>query len=1705
MKSLKLILLLLFVFIANTYSAKASHMMGAQMYYKNIGKYKYEVYADYYRDCRGIAMPTPTFTIKGVAGCSTTKTDTFKLVSITNITPTCASAGQVCYPSNTTSSGRGYEKHTFKTTIDLSSWASSGCCQVLIGTGQCCRNSEITTGASAENFWVWCMIDLCKWYKNSSPVFQSDPLAIIACNQPLYSNATAFDYTDNDSLVFELTDPMKDWANKTTWSTGKSSKSPFSDYWPMSYNKSNGPDPNNHPPIGTYLDPTTGSLIFTPTDCAESTISAVRISEYHKDSATGKYVLVGYVTRDWQTNISTSSANNPPSIHGPDNIYLIDSTESSFLYNTSDIIFIPPPPITPYLYDTVKLKMLDFKPLNSTNATFKLIDPSRKQPSGLFTWKPIGMYNKRPYISLLEARDNGCNYNAFYYKPIKIHVRKKSELSWVEGVAFMDINKNCKRDSFEYALPGAYISANKGKNIAFTADSVGHFAGWLLPDTCNFKVYGSNYSFTCTKGLKLVAGKSYSFDLGGLSALQINGTIYTDTSKNCKVDSLEARRKNHLVYTVPGNYSASTDSKGQWQLNVPAGEYKIVYSPKLYTSTKCPSKPHVVNHFASSKVSGVDIAIEDTANISDVSASLLSNSWHRRGFNSYNTVVVKNNGNTNVSGNYVWIKFNKKLKYVSSSSYVSKTDSTIKFSVSALKMDEEVNFKLVLYADTATCKLNDTMTSQVWLDTTGLSNDFVKTNNYTKVKVKIVAAVDPNEKQEHSTNGYAWRDENKLRYFVQFQNTGTDTAVNITVIDTLHYALLGKTLNFNGASHPYEYSLNGNVLKVTFANIYLVDTSVSKDKSIGHFEFSIDIDPAINKEIKFSNRADIFFDFAKDVKTNKKYITYTSLVKTGNTDKNIYCGTDTIKVSFSSKFSFKSGNKFKLILSDASGSFNSGTKLLDSSSSTSSTGSFKIAIPSGVSSGNSYKLMTVSTNPSGAILEDGVSNRFSILSSLSKPTFEKMNGLFCGKDSVLIPIISAYNNFKLYDDTTFLLSTNKTNPKVKLKVGTHKITVKSTLGSCSISSDTLKFFTDTLPIVKLSSPSHNNLKVCAGDTVTLSISGCKKFDLYDNTYTLLSSHTSSPIKNIMSAPFNGRWVIGYSEKGCSDTSNTLIFTKYSLPTVTLTISDADFEICAGYNVIYTGKGATTYQLFKNDTIWLAKFTNTISSAGVKTTSKILVKGTDNNGCTASSNTITLKTLPLPDVKLTCTDADLKICKSVSATFGYSGSASYRFYKNNSFWLVPTSNPYTTSSFIDKDEFFIQGTGANGCVNNSNKIRLRLIEPKINLTLANSGTICIADTVHLNFSGGVSYDIFKNNTKYQTIKGQSYSSLNFNNGDVIFIEGTDSFGCVARSSPITIILESKPTITISNPDTDNTSCMRENVNIDFSGGVSYNLYKNSAYVKTTFGNTLSFSDVIDKDEFYAIGFSSNGCSSASNKIKLTILPLPIVTITNPDSDNTICQGETVLLNLTGATVFNLYKNNTLWKTNASSPVNFNDVVDKDKVYCKAIGTNGCSDSSNILSFTVWPIPAKPSITKSGTVLSSSYTMGNQWYEGTSKLTGATAQKYSPVKTATYFVEHTDANGCLSPMSDGLSYSVSISKIKLKGLKIYPNPASDYLIIETGESGKFQLSLIDITGKLVKEESFTGNRFEWQLKPAKGIYTLKIVNQKGETENVVVEFK
>jgi len=109
----------------------------------------------------------------------------------------------------------------------------------------------------------------------------------------------------------------------------------------------------------------------------------------------------------------------------------------------------------------------------------------------------------------------------------------------------------------------------------------------------------------------------------------------------------------------------------------------------------------------------------------------------------------------------------------------------------------------------------------------------------------------------------------KLRYLIRFQNTGTDTAFNISIRDTLPVSLDVATIQFLNSSHPCELRMNtqGN-LQFVFANIMLPDSNINEAASHGFVEFSIDMKRNTPFGTKIRNRAGIYFDFNEPVITN---------------------------------------------------------------------------------------------------------------------------------------------------------------------------------------------------------------------------------------------------------------------------------------------------------------------------------------------------------------------------------------------------------------------------------------------------------------------------------------------------------------------------------------------------------------------------------------------------------------------------------------------------------------------------------------------------------------------------------------------------------------------------------------------------------------------------------------------------------------------
>lgn len=108
-----------------------------------------------------------------------------------------------------------------------------------------------------------------------------------------------------------------------------------------------------------------------------------------------------------------------------------------------------------------------------------------------------------------------------------------------------------------------------------------------------------------------------------------------------------------------------------------------------------------------------------------------------------------------------------------------------------------------------------------------------------------------------------------IDYQINFQNTGSDTAFYITIIDTLSADLDPSSIQITGGSHPYTWQLKGNgILEVKFDLIMLPDSNVNEPASHGFIKFRIQQNANNPVGTIIHNFADIYFDLNAPVRTN---------------------------------------------------------------------------------------------------------------------------------------------------------------------------------------------------------------------------------------------------------------------------------------------------------------------------------------------------------------------------------------------------------------------------------------------------------------------------------------------------------------------------------------------------------------------------------------------------------------------------------------------------------------------------------------------------------------------------------------------------------------------------------------------------------------------------------------------------------------------
>lgn len=166
------------------------------------------------------------------------------------------------------------------------------------------------------------------------------------------------------------------------------------------------------------------------------------------------------------------------------------------------------------------------------------------------------------------------------------------------------------------------------------------------------------------------------------------------------------------------------------------------------------------------------------------------------------------------------------------------------------------------------------------INMTGLVNIFPTENPNPFISTDCrenIGSFDPNDKNA-TPAGYGLehfiRPDTDLKYLIRFQNTGTDTAFTVVILDTLSHWLDPASVRPGAASHPLAFEiLDGEVLRFTFDGIMLPDSNVNEPASHGFVQFSVKQLPALAAGTIIENTAAIYFDFNEPVITNTVFHT----------------------------------------------------------------------------------------------------------------------------------------------------------------------------------------------------------------------------------------------------------------------------------------------------------------------------------------------------------------------------------------------------------------------------------------------------------------------------------------------------------------------------------------------------------------------------------------------------------------------------------------------------------------------------------------------------------------------------------------------------------------------------------------------------------------------------------------------------------------
>jgi gliding motility-associated-like protein len=533
-----------------------------------------------------------------------------------------------------------------------------------------------------------------------------------------------------------------------------------------------------------------------------------------------------------------------------------------------------------------------------------------------------------------------------------------------------------------------------------------------------------------------------------------------------------------------------------------------------------------------------------------------------------------------------------------------------------------------------------------------------------------------------------------------------------------------------------------------------------------------------------------------------------------------------------------------------------------------------------------------------------------------------------------------------------------------------------------------------------------------------------------------------------------------TSNGCSATSNAVTVTVNTNPTAGTATADAN-TLCSGSGTSVSLSGATPGATIQ----WQSKTTgafadiaganSTTYATGALATTTTYQAIVGSNGCSATSNAITITVNATPSAGTAAADVNT-LCSGAGTNVNLSGASpgaaiQWQSKTTGAFADIPGANnaTYATGTLSTNTTYQAIVTN-NGCSATSNSVTVTVnTVPLSGTAAADANTLCSGSGTNVNLSGATPGATIQwqskttgaftnipgaNNTTYPTgalTTTSTYQAIVTNNG------------CTATSNSVTVTVNTVPAPGTAAADA-NTLCSGTGTNLNLSGAtpgafIQWQSKTTGAFTNIPGANNTTYvTGALITTTTYQAVVTNNGCSATSNATTVTINTIPSPGTAAADA-NTLCSGGNTQIKLSGQTPgasIQWQSKTTGGFSNvsgANSATYATGPLTITTTYQAVVSNNGCSATSTATTVTVTPAAIPGTISAGATVLcegdSTTITLANsslpiQWqnnstgsYVNIPNATNTTCPTHALISSTSYRAI-VGSNGCtvFSPVMD-----------------------------------------------------------------------------------------